>query len=137
MMFGMYAKYFQEQNPKEGEFLTLVNPQCCDLWQFPGDENSGIFLKFEIGPLLHTRVCLHPFYPQIPLIRTEIAEKTDDYVQQISINPNINRKRSATIIDKVPFIYYVSTKLNFTIKFFSKAFFFSSKKKYFYFNITI
>ena len=34
-------------------------------------------------------------------------EKTDDYVQQISINPNINRKRSATIIDKVPFIYYV------------------------------
>ena len=115
MMFGMYAKYFQEQNPKEGEFLTLVNPQCCDLWQFPGDENSGIFLKFEIGPLLHTRVCLHPFYPQIPLIRTEIAEKTDDYVQQISINPNINRKRSATIIDKVPFIYYVSTKLNFSI----------------------
>ena len=94
MMFGMYAKYFQEQNPKEGEFLTLVNPQSCDLWQFPGDENSGIFLKFEIGPLLHTRVCLHPFYPQIPLIRTEIAEKTDDYVQQISITPNINRKRS-------------------------------------------
>ena len=55
MMFGMYAKYFQEQTPKEGEFLTLVNPQCCDLWQFPGDENSGIFLKFEIGPLLHTK----------------------------------------------------------------------------------
>ena len=100
MMFGMYAKYFQEQNPKEGEFLTLVNPQSCDLWQFPGNENSGIFLKFEIGPLLHTRVCLHPFYPQIPLIRTEIAEKTDDYVKQISINPNMNRKRSATIIDK-------------------------------------
>ena len=97
MMFGMYAKFFKEQNPKEGEFLTLVNPHCCVNWQFPGDENSGIFLKLEIGPKLAAKVCLHP---ELPVIQKEVPEKPPEFVQQISMSPKTNKKRNTAIPEK-------------------------------------